>query len=98
MKTAEILERLGYDYFFFEVPPELPEISDIRFGNLIPELERSSSPICRRIASQRLYAHQVRAMEVLRSGENLVLKSGTGSGKTEAWFLKVALDLSLIHI
>ena len=92
MKTAKILERLGYDYFSFEIPPELPEISNIRFGDLIPELERSGSPLCRRIASQRLYTHQVKAMEALRRGENLVLKSGTGSGKTEAWFLRVALD------
>ena len=92
MRTAEILERFGYDYFFFEIPPELPEIADIRFRDLIPELEKSDSPLCRRIAGQRLYAHQVRAVEALRKGENLVLKSGTGSGKTEAWFLKVALD------
>jgi DEAD/DEAH box helicase domain-containing protein len=92
MRTAEVLGRLGYDYFSFEIPPELPEISDIRFGDLIPGLEKSDSPICRRIAGQRLYMHQVRAMEALRRGENLVLKSGTGSGKTEAWFLRVALD------
>ena len=92
MRSAEVLEKLGYDYFFFEIPPELPEVSDIRFGDLIPGLERSDSPLCRRIAGQRLYMHQVRAMEALRRGENLVLKSGTGSGKTEAWFLRVALD------
>lgn len=87
-----MLERLGYDYFSFEMPPELPELSDTRFRDLIPELERSDSPLCRRIAGQRLYMHQVRALEALRRGENLVLKSGTGSGKTEAWFLRVALD------
>ena len=92
VSTGEILSRLGYDYISFEIPPELPELSDIRFGDLLPELKRSESEVCRRIADQRLYMHQVRGLEALRNGENLVLKSGTGSGKTEVWFLKVALD------
>ncbi len=92
MRSAEILSKLGYDYFSFEIPPELPDFSDLRFMDLVPELKDSSSPLCARIAGQRLYVHQIRALEALRRGENLVLKSGTGSGKTEAWFLRSALD------
>jgi len=92
MRSAEILSKLGYDYFSFEVPPELPDLSDLKFVDLVPELRSSCSPLCARIADRRLYVHQIKAIEVLRRGENLVLKSGTGSGKTEAWFLRSALD------
>jgi len=92
ISSSEVLSSLGYDYVSFTIPPELPELSEVRFRDYLPQLAKSESPICRRISEMRLYAHQLRAFEALKRGENLVLKSGTGSGKTEAWFLKSAVD------
>ena len=90
--SSEVLSSLGYDYVSFTIPPKLPDLTEIKFKDLLPELSKSSSPLCRKIAEMRLYSHQVKAIEALRKGDNLVLKSGTGSGKTEAWFLRAALD------
>jgi len=92
VSSSEVLSSLGYDYVSFTIPPELPDLSETRFKDLLPEFARADSPICRKISEMRLYAHQVRALEALKKGDNLVLKSGTGSGKTEAWFLKSAID------
>lgn len=92
VRTCDILSKLGYEYVSFEIPPKIPELSDIRFVDLLPELGKAASETCLRIAAQRLYAHQVEGLEALRDGGNLVLKSGTGSGKTEVWFLRSALD------
>lgn len=90
--SSEVLSSLGYDYLSFVIPPELPDLTEIKFKDLVPELSESSSPLCRRIAEMRLYSHQVNGVEALRRGDNLVLRSGTGSGKTETWFLRTALD------
>ena len=92
LSTADILDELGYDFYRFTTPPEKPEYSSLRFADILPELLNSSSERCRRIAHANLYKHQEEALEVLRRGRNLILKSGTGSGKTEAWFLYTATE------
>lgn len=77
--TREILERLGYDYYSYVEPPAKPELAEFTFDDLIPRLPD--------LSGRKLYRHQVEALEALNSGRNVILKSGTGSGKTEAWLL-----------
>jgi len=92
LSTADILDELGYDFYRFTTPAERPEYSNIRFQDLLPQLADSDLPRCRALAKNNLYKHQEKALEVLRSGKNLILRSGTGSGKTEAWFIYSATN------
>nr|MEB3851620.1 DEAD/DEAH box helicase [Desulfurococcales archaeon] len=41
----------------------------------------------------RLYAHQYEALEGFRRGESIVIASGTGTGKTEAFLIPILEDL-----
>ncbi len=40
-----------------------------------------------------LYSHQVEAIQILERGENLVVATGTGSGKTECFLLPILNDI-----
>lgn len=77
--SGALLERLGYDYLFFREEGCKPEHASVTFADLLPGLGRLS------IGGWRLYKHQLEAYEALNRGYNLVMVSGTGSGKTEAW-------------
>jgi len=77
--SGVLLEKLGYDYLFFREEGCKPEHASIVFADLLPELRRLP------IGGWRLYRHQLEAYEALKKGYNLVMVSGTGSGKTEAW-------------
>lgn len=63
-----------------------PKRVEVRFRDLLPELAERGLEI----AEKQLYVHQMRALIALNSDKNLILRSGTGSGKTEAWFVYVA--------
>ncbi|MEM0241144.1 MAG: DEAD/DEAH box helicase, partial [Candidatus Nezhaarchaeales archaeon] len=63
-------------------PAIKPDEVDVTFEDLIPQLS-SGFPI----SGRRLYKHQLEAYKALVSGANVILRSGTGSGKTEAWLL-----------
>jgi len=91
INTGRLLDEMGYDYYLFETPAQTPEYSSKRFTDYLPQLSLSDSFRCRAISEARLYSHQELAYQALSRGENLVLKSGTGSGKTESWFLYMAL-------
>ncbi|MEM0027166.1 MAG: DEAD/DEAH box helicase [Ignisphaera sp.] len=81
--SERFLHDLGYDYIK-EVEPSLePPITHIAFKDVVPEFKEHGIWL----ADKPLYEHQYKALESLMRGENLVLISGTGSGKTEAWFL-----------
>ena len=41
----------------------------------------------------RLYSHQVQAFKLLSSGNNLVVATGTGSGKTESFLIPILNDI-----
>ncbi len=84
--TGEILEELGLSYAKFAIEGESPELSDITFGERFPWLERSGEK-GRSLIGLRMYRHQLDVDEALASGRNVILISGTGSGKTESWVL-----------
>ncbi len=89
MKTAELLKSSGYEFSeVARLPPERPEISDVAFEEVHPGFSGT------RLAGRRLYRHQLEALEALKDGLNVVLVSGTGSGKTEAWVSWVAWSLA----
>jgi len=85
LDSSKILSSLGYNYILIEQRGSEPRRVDTRFSDLVPEFAKSEDLSW--IAGQRLYEHQLRAFEELKKGNNVILKSGTGSGKTEAWFL-----------
>ena len=84
--TEEILEELGLSHAKFTIEGEFPELSEVTFGERFPWLERSGGK-GRSLIGLRMYRHQVDVDEALTSGMNVILISGTGSGKTESWVL-----------
>ena len=83
--SPRLLREAGYSYeVAYTEDPSEPELSSIKFDDIHSGFTKT------KLASLRLYKHQVEALEALRSGKNLVMVSGTGSGKTEAWFSYVA--------
>lgn len=90
IETGSLLGMLGYSYYFFEQPSELPEYAEKTFEEIIPELMNGSTKKARELIGKKLYIHQLESLRALEEGFNLILKSGTGSGKTESWFLYTA--------
>lgn len=45
------------------------------------------------LSARQLYSHQVSALRALNAGKSIVVASGTGSGKTEAWLYPVVSAL-----
>ncbi len=85
--TRELLDSAGYEYIeVLRMPPEKPDEANVTFNNIHPGFGRT------RLAGRKLYRHQLEALKALRDGMNLILVSGTGSGKTEAWFSWVASE------
>ncbi|MCD6488073.1 MAG: DEAD/DEAH box helicase [Desulfurococcales archaeon] len=91
--SVRVLESLGYTIVYEKTPPVEPERVDLRFLDIVPEFSQLESLSW--IAGARLYRHQYKAFRALEEGKNVILRSGTGSGKTEAWvlyFLRQARD------
>jgi len=86
IRTSDIARKLGIDYEVVCEEGSEPEYSSLRFSDLIPEL-REGGFRSRLIADKRLYKHQEDVIKHLSKGCNIVLRSGTGSGKTEAWVM-----------
>ncbi|HDJ89574.1 MAG TPA: DEAD/DEAH box helicase, partial [Thermoprotei archaeon] len=86
INSEEILLKYGYDFYKFIDKPVKPEYSNILFKDIVPKLTEGDGWI-KKIAYKKLYKHQYDAYIYLSKGYNIVLKSGTGSGKTEAWLL-----------
>ncbi len=75
------LRRLNYDFVKFVEEGVRPESTGRFFYDIVPELKSL------KVGFYELYSHQLRAYEFLERGCNVILVSGTGSGKTEAWAL-----------
>ncbi len=84
--TKSIAEKHGLNVETYCEEGSEPERTEVRFSDILPEL-RDGGPRCRSLSNQSLYAHQLEALRVLEEGKNVVLISGTGSGKTEAWVM-----------
>jgi DEAD/DEAH box helicase domain-containing protein len=81
--------RVAFRYVESPVAPPLgPEPCDVG----LPE------PLCRvlrAVGVRRLYKHQVEVLDTFRRGENVVIVSGTGTGKTEAFLIPILESLIL---
>ncbi len=78
--SSNIFMRMGYEYIKRVDQAIEPRRTSIKFSDIALELKSIW------ISSQELYRHQLKALEALGNGFCVILKSGTGSGKTEAWF------------
>ncbi|RLF00784.1 MAG: hypothetical protein DRJ63_01360 [Thermoprotei archaeon] len=85
--TKSILDQLGYEYYWFSEKAVRPDGVKTRFADIIPELSTSRDPFIKEISHKMLYRHQLEAFESLLRELNIILRAGTGSGKTEAWLL-----------
>jgi DEAD/DEAH box helicase domain-containing protein len=84
--TEKVLKELGLEFYKRVTEPSAPKRTKVKFSDLLPELASSGFEI----AEKRLYLHQFRTFTALHNGKNVILRSGTGSGKTEAWFIYAA--------
>ena len=89
IKSDVFLSKLGYDYVKYEEQAIVPQFSSKRFIELVPELRNLDDKYLRMVVESRLFEHQLEAYDHLSKGFNVILRSGTGSGKTEAWLLYV---------
>jgi len=86
----DILDMLSYDYVEIVEDRSEPERADLTFADLIPRFKGASGR-AGEISGSKLYKHQLEALNALKEGFNVILISGTGSGKTEAWVLYALL-------
>lgn len=82
--TKKVAEELSLDYEMFCEEGTEPELSSTYFYDIMPEL-MYGGPRSKKLAKNRLFRHQEEAISALMAGKNIILISGTGSGKTEAW-------------
>jgi len=87
LDSKSSLERDGYSVLTKYEPAVEPIRIASTFSDLYPELRQSQEDRVIQIAGLNPYQHQLEAMDALISGFNLIMISGTGSGKTEAWAL-----------
>ncbi len=84
--TERVLRELGLEFYKRVTEPSSPKRTNVRFSDILPELASSGFEI----AEKRLYLHQYKTLVALMHNKNVILRSGTGSGKTEAWFVYAA--------
>ncbi|MEM4880442.1 MAG: DEAD/DEAH box helicase, partial [Desulfurococcaceae archaeon] len=85
--TDMVLRSKGYSFIKYTEPAMEPRYIDMVFKDIVEEFSSLE------LGYQRLYEHQYTAYRELSKGHNVVMVAGTGSGKTEAWFLYFASKL-----
>ncbi len=81
LDSKKIFENEGYDYYSFIEEAIKPEVIDLKFKDLIESFSDTE------LGDKYIYSHQYACYKALCENKNVILKSGTGSGKTEAWLL-----------
>jgi len=66
-----------------EIDAANPEITNVKATDISPIFPESF----------KLYGHQLKAIEAIKSGKNILISAGTNSGKTEAAFLSFVESL-----
>jgi len=84
INSRKILDKFNFKYYQFEDKEELPLEVDKTFGELLPFLANGGEH-AKKLLNSKLYKHQFSTLNALENGFNVILISGTGSGKTEAW-------------
>ncbi|MEM4717204.1 MAG: DEAD/DEAH box helicase [Desulfurococcaceae archaeon] len=87
VNSENLLSSKGYSYIKIVEPASEPRYSHFKFKDIIEEFSTIE------IGESYLYQHQHEAFKALSSGSNIVLRAGTGSGKTEAWVLYLLSEL-----
>ncbi len=91
MDSSQILSRYVLHYISSIDESEAPEFYNKTFIEVFPFLSDAKcidNYCCRKLNDlkfRKLYKHQFECYEALKKGKNVILISGTGSGKTEAW-------------
>lgn len=80
--SEKILQNLGYNYIKKIEPAIQPNRTNIKFKDIVFEFENKDIAL----ANEYLYEHQLIVLDMLKQGHNIILKAGTGSGKTESWY------------
>lgn len=81
LDSKDILEINDYEFFSFKHEAIKPKTVNLKFKDIIPEFSSLE------LGEKELYEHQYKCYNALMNGKNVILKSGTGSGKTEAWLV-----------
>ncbi|MDD4264094.1 MAG: DEAD/DEAH box helicase [Firmicutes bacterium] len=64
------------------IPPQKAKYGEVELGEIL-------EPLLKRVGIKKLYTHQALSLKQARAGENLVIASGTASGKTLCYNLPV---------
>ena len=91
METRTFLERLsGHSFFENQVThiEELPERPSV-YQDVPGGLHEAVEKILDRLGIKKLYSHQATAIEKIRQGKNVVIVTGTASGKTLCYTIPV---------
>ncbi|MBM3238674.1 DEAD/DEAH box helicase [Candidatus Poribacteria bacterium] len=91
METRTFLEQLSSHNFFenqithIEELPERPSVYQDVSGGLHEAVEKTLD----RLGIKKLYSHQATAIEKIRQGKNVVIVTGTASGKTLCYTIPI---------
>ncbi|MCS6862908.1 MAG: DEAD/DEAH box helicase, partial [Abditibacteriales bacterium] len=91
MNVAQFIEHLRTDIDYRGQIAHIEQIPPrpAAFGVLHQPLPRPLEDALRHFGIERLYTHQTQAIEVVRSGQDVVVVTGTASGKTLCYNLPV---------